>query len=352
MSMTASQVENNTTKDPAVLRYDSVGRPVYRREMAPEGLDTTAQLRARRLSTAGLEPAAWLYYACIGHRVCALYDRAHARPIRPLTERQREVLAEGRELANTVTCQRCDTVRVSARNEPYCDPCWQTLKAEQADAWQRRILLDSEAHERLLADDRAAATSWAAEALSDPRLAVLDTETTGLLDGPDPAYMVEISALTGDRTVLLDTLINPQIPIPASATAIHGITDTMVADAPTFSDLLPELSHVLGGRRTVIYNQAFDTGILRRELDRHYRASDPIAMTKPGRTHPTAERWISTLRAECAMEWYAQWFGDWHDYWQSYTWQPLCGGHRARGDCEATLERLRSMATPSQRAQT
>lgn len=343
--MTATQVRNRTTKDPAVLRYDSVGRPVYRREMAPEGLDTTAQLRVRRLSPAGLEPVAWLYYACIGHRVCALYDRAQARPIRPLTERQREVLAEGRELANTVPCQRCDTVRVSARNEPYCDPCWQTLETERDAVWQRQKLLDSEAHERMLANDRAAATSWAAAALSDPHLAVLDTETTGLLDGPDPAYMVEISILTGDGTVLLDTLINPQMPIPASATAIHGITDAMVVDAPTFSELLPELNHVLGGRRTIIYNQAFDTGILRRELERHYRVRDSSTISKPA--CPGADRWMSTLRTECAMKWYAQWVGDWHEHRQTYTWQPLCGGHRARGDCEATLARLRSMATPS-----
>lgn len=205
----------------------------------------------------------------------------------------------------------------------------------------------TEAHERMLTEDHAEAASWAAETLADPRLAVLDTETTGLLDGPDPAYIVEMSILAGDDTVLLDTLINPQMAIPAAATAVHGISDAMVADAPTFSEILPELNHVLDGRRTIIYNQAFDTEILRRELDRHYRASDPNTMTKPGRTHPTAERWISTLRAECAMEWYAQWFGNWHERWQSYTWQPLRGGHRARGDCAATLARLRSMAAPS-----
>lgn len=42
---------------------------------------------------------AWLYYARIGHQVCALYDRSQAPPIRELSDRQRHVLAEGRQLA-------------------------------------------------------------------------------------------------------------------------------------------------------------------------------------------------------------------------------------------------------------
>jgi hypothetical protein len=52
---------------------------------------TAGQLRARRLSPAGLEPVAWLYYNRLLHRICPLYDRTAARPIRPLTERQRRV---------------------------------------------------------------------------------------------------------------------------------------------------------------------------------------------------------------------------------------------------------------------
>ena len=69
--------------------------------MAPDELATARQLRQQRLSPAGLKPAAWLYYNRLHHLTCALCDRAAARPVRPLTDRQRQALAAGRALANT-----------------------------------------------------------------------------------------------------------------------------------------------------------------------------------------------------------------------------------------------------------
>ncbi len=41
---------------------------------------------------------------------------------------------------------------------------------------------------------------------------------------------------------------------------------------------------------------------------------------------------------------YSDWVGDWNDYWGNYTWQPLNGGHRARGDCFAVIGCFRAMA--------
>ena len=51
-------------------------------------------------------------------------------------------------------------------------------------------------------------------------LVVFDTETTGLDGG---AEIVEVSCVNGRGEVLLDTLVRPAGPIPADATAIHGI---------------------------------------------------------------------------------------------------------------------------------
>ena len=147
--------------------------------------------------------------------------------------------------------------------------------------------------------------------------------------------------------MLLDTLINPRVPIPADATAIHGITDEMVADAPVFAAILPGLTSVLHGRRCGIWNEEFDYGILPGELDRYYRAAEPESSPEPWTTHPAASTWLAVLRTECAMKWYAQWYGDWHDYWGNYTWQALRGGHRARGDCESVIQRLRTMVAAS-----
>jgi hypothetical protein len=49
---------------------------------------------------------------------------------------------------------------------------------------------------------------------------------------------------------------------------------------------------------------------------------------------------------ECAMKRYAEFYGDWRGQQRGFRWQPLQGGnHRALGDCLATLEVIKKMAT-------
>ncbi len=70
--------------------------------------------------------------------------------------------------------------------------------------------------------------------LSRP-LAVIDTESTGL--NPDTARIVRISVLRLEpdgRRSLRSEIVDPGVPIPAGATAVHGITDEDVADRPPF----------------------------------------------------------------------------------------------------------------------
>ncbi|MFB8025964.1 MULTISPECIES: hypothetical protein [unclassified Streptomyces] len=81
-----------------MLRYTESGMPVYRAGLVPPHLATRRQLRADRLSEAGLQPAAFLHYNPL-HGVCPLYERKQARPIRQLTVRQHAVLAAGRLIA-------------------------------------------------------------------------------------------------------------------------------------------------------------------------------------------------------------------------------------------------------------
>lgn len=71
----------------------------------------------------------------------------------------------------------------------------------------------------------------------DTRILVVDTETTGI--DPKQARVVEIGGVfyepkNGRRA--LQRYINPGCPIPAEATALHRITDSMVADAPSFRE--------------------------------------------------------------------------------------------------------------------
>ena len=101
------------------------------------------------------------------------------------------------------------------------------------------------------------------------RVAVLDTETTGLYPTSDrlveiAIMLLEVEAATGHLVRVLDSyqeLNDPGRPIPAQATAIHGITDAMVRgrriDAQRVARILAEADLV------VAHNSGFDKGFVR-----------------------------------------------------------------------------------------
>lgn len=218
----------------------------------------------------------------------------------------------------------------------WCPPCAERDQVERAarqQAYEEAQLRAVEERRRQV----AALEEWAREVLADPDTIILDTETTGL---EDDARIVDIAAITVAGDILVDTLVNPDEPIPPDATDIHGITDEQVADAPRFAKILARLTDALTGRRCLIYNQPYDVARLRHELTVHYRQAghiDPESST-------TA--WLDRMRFEDAMIPYSDWYGDWSDYWGNYAWQPLYGGdHRALSDCRAVVERLREMTS-------
>jgi DNA polymerase-3 subunit epsilon len=141
--------------------------------------------------------------------------------------------------------------------------------------------------------DRINAVMWAREQLTLDDWVILDTETTGLYD----AEIVEIAIVNHKGEPLLNTLIKPSIPIPAEVTEIHGITDEMVADAPTFPEVYSRIVEVLENKRILIYNSEFDIKILNYCCHLH---GLPILMLKK--------------RSDCLMEWAAQWGGQWSYY--------------------------------------
>src|SRR5512137_696491 len=96
--------------------------------------------------------------------------------------------------------------------------------------------------------DRRAAIAQAQIELNK-RPIYLDTETTGLKNADQ---IVEICLLDHDGTVLVDSLVRPTVKIPPDATRVHHITDAMVAAAPTWPELWPQLEPLLTQRRIVI----------------------------------------------------------------------------------------------------
>lgn len=95
--------------------------------------------------------------------------------------------------------------------------------------------------------------------------AVLDTETTGVRRDHD--RIVELALLLDGS--LLTWRMNPGMPIPAEATAVHGITDVDVADCATFADLWPDIfSHLSGATVIAGFRVAFDIDMIQAELTR------------------------------------------------------------------------------------
>jgi len=100
--------------------------------------------------------------------------------------------------------------------------------------------------------------------LADTRIAVLDTETTGF-DPAEGHVLVEVARVEIAGGVIGETwssLVRPGRPIPPDATAVHGITDAMVASAPTAAELGPELLAGIADRTLVFHNAAFDLPFL------------------------------------------------------------------------------------------
>lgn len=110
------------------------------------------------------------------------------------------------------------------------------------------------------------------------RMAVLDTETTGLPlnDQADlrlQPYIIEWAVahiVNGKVAATYETLIKPPIPLPAEITKITGLTDEDLVDAPNFSGALPLIMKSLEGVDIVVaHNAPFDVGMLEFELARH-----------------------------------------------------------------------------------
>ena len=77
-------------------------------------------------------------------------------------------------------------------------------------------------------------------------IAFIDFETTGLSPAADRIVELTVLKLQPDGTEELKTArLNPQMPIPPEATAIHGITDEDVADKPTFRQYAQSLREFL-----------------------------------------------------------------------------------------------------------
>jgi len=158
------------------------------------------------------------------------------------------------------------------------------------------------------------------------KFAVTDIETSGFAGTANK--ITEISILVFDGEKLIDeftTLVNPECGIPYQITALTGINDQMVKDAPKFYDIAKQVFEITQDCIFVAHSVNFDYGIIQKE----FKALGGDFKRKK----------LCTVRyARKALPGYA-----------SYSLGNICADlnipiaarHRARGDAEATVELLR-----------
>jgi DNA polymerase III subunit epsilon len=97
-------------------------------------------------------------------------------------------------------------------------------------------------------------------------LVFLDIETTG--GSALSSRVLEIGAIRVENNEIVgrySQLINPDEYIPSFITGITGIDDSMVADAPQFHEVQPELNKFLDGALFIAHNVSFDYSFIKEE---------------------------------------------------------------------------------------
>lgn len=159
-------------------------------------------------------------------------------------------------------------------------------------------------------------------------LAVIDLEATGMNLSTDRIVEIAIVKVMPDgRRVVKRKLINPEMPIPAVTTEIHGITDEMVKDAPTFRQVANEIRQFIDIADLAGYNSnRFDIPLLMEEflrasLDLDFKNRKLIDVQKI--FHSMEPRTLSAA-------------------YKFYCNQEHNNAHSAEGDAAATWEVLQS----------
>ena len=159
-------------------------------------------------------------------------------------------------------------------------------------------------------------------------LVVFDIESTGT--SPRKDRIIELAAIKvmpNGEEIRQCWLLNPQMPIPPKTTAIHGITDEIVKDCPTFEDKAKDIFAFFKGCDLSGFNaDRFDIPCLEEEFARvglNFGAS--------ARKHVDVQRIYHKMEPR-----------DLTAAVRFYLGRPHEGAHGAEADANATLEVLKA----------
>lgn len=166
--------------------------------------------------------------------------------------------------------------------------------------------------------------------LSKP-IAFIDLETTGISITNDRIIEIAIVKIATDGTRLVKRkLINPGMPIPAGSTAVHGITDDMVKDAPSFKQVANECKQFMDHCDIGGYNSnRFDIPML---IEEFLRAG--IEFSTEGRKFVDVQKIFHKMEERTLSAAY-----------KFYCQKILEGAHSAEADAQATYEILEAQVT-------
>lgn len=157
-------------------------------------------------------------------------------------------------------------------------------------------------------------------------LCFFDLETTGIQVVHDRIVELCIVKVMPDNERRSKVWrVNPGRPIPAGASAVHGITDEMVANCPSFAEIAAEVADYLVGCDLAGYNSnKFDIPLLAEEMLRaqvDFDFQNCFAVDVQNIFHRLEERTLSAA-------------------YKFYCGKPLENAHTAEADVLATLEVL------------
>lgn len=193
-------------------------------------------------------------------------------------------------------------------------------------------LLGADPRVTQLADGRWALAAPTAHApgLDDCPFAVVDLETTGMrAAGEDRITEIAVVLVQGTRReVVLETLVHPERSIPLAISAVTGITDAMVREAPPFSAIAEQVAEALAGRVFVAHNARFDWGFLTAGLAR----ARGTGLVGPRLCTVRLARRLVPEAGSCGLDNLSRWFGF-----------ENAARHRAAGDADVTAQLLQRL---------
>lgn len=161
---------------------------------------------------------------------------------------------------------------------------------------------------------------------TDPRLVILDTETTSLT-----GEVIELGAVDGSGRTVFSGRFRPTCEIDPRAQAAHGITQGDLVDCPRFGERWPEIRDLLDGKRVVIYNARFDTARICTSLDATLPRWYEAECGSPGGSRDLHLFNAFSRSAECVMDAYAPFGNRWNDHHGTYRWVKLSEACAQRG---------------------